>query len=71
MEINTMKKRTVKAIAFAMLAGTVCQFGCLGDNFFGWVLRNAALEAGFEFVLDNNSVFDLFPDGGTTTSNAG
>ena len=66
-----MQKKSLKVAAMAALAGTVFQFGfggCLGNGFLGFLLREAALEAGLEFVLDNDAVFDLFEDGDPTVA---
>ena len=57
-----MRRNTLKAAALAVLAGTMLQFGgCLNVN--QW-LRAAAIQVAFEYVLDNDAVFDLF-EGGT------
>ena len=56
-----MRKNTLKAAALAVVAGTMLQFGgCLNLN--QW-LRAAAFEVAFEYVLDNDGIFDLFEDG--------
>lgn len=60
-----MQKKSFKVAALAALAGTVCGFGCLGDGFLGFILREAAINSALEFVLDNDSVFDLFEGGAT------
>lgn len=63
-----MKSKTVKSFVMVALTGTLLQFGgCLGTWF------NAAWQGIpgtilVEFLLDNDSVLDLFEDGGTTTS---
>ena len=58
-----MRKKTVKAGAMALLAGMMFQFGgCLQDSWWGRALWDGALNVGWEFVLDNDSVFDLFQD---------
>ena len=55
-----MQKKSLKVAAMAAIAGTVCQFGCLGDGLVGWLLREAAIDSALDFVLDNDTVFDLF-----------
>ena len=58
----------VKKAAFAAMIGTATLFGgCLSlDGFWGRQLMNAAFYAGYEYVLDNDAVFDLFEDGEPT-----
>lgn len=64
-----MKKNWIKMTAMAALAGTMFQFGGCGvSGIFRSLLRTAPIALGIEFLTDNNSVFDLFPDGGTTTA---
>lgn len=59
-----MKINKTKAIALATLAGgTVLGGGCLGGLPWQQLLWGAAVQQGFEFVLDNDAVFDLFEDG--------
>jgi hypothetical protein len=51
-----------KGAVLAFLAGaTMLSGGCLN-----WqrILVDTAIYAGTEFLLDNDGVFDLFPDGG-------
>ena len=53
--------KKVKTVALTALVGTLFQFGgCLNLN---QVLRDAAWYAAFEFVTDNDGVFDLFESG--------
>lgn len=50
-----------KGAILALLAGaTMLSGGCLN-----WqrILLDTAIYAGTEFLLDNDGVFDLFPDG--------
>ena len=64
-----MQKKSLKVAVVAALAGTVCQFGgCLGfgDGIWGRLVWDAAIYTGFEFVTDNDGVFDLFQDDATT-----
>lgn len=63
-----MQKKSFKVAALAALAGTVCGFGCLGDGFLGFFLREAAISSALDFVLDNDAVFDLFQDGATAAN---
>ena len=56
----------VKRTVLAFLAGaTMLSGGCLD-----WqrILLDTAIYAGTEFLLDNDGVFDLFPDGDTTAA---
>lgn len=56
-----MKSKTVKGIAMAALAGTLLQFGgCLN---LGQMIRYGAWYAAFEYVTDQDIVFDLFEGG--------
>jgi len=63
-----MRKKTLKAAAAATLAGMLFQFGgCLGGGGqWGRFLWDGALYAGWEFLLDNDGLFDLFEDGEPT-----
>jgi hypothetical protein len=57
-----------KGAVLAMLAGaTMLSSGCLNLN---WqrIFLGTAIYAGSEFLLDNDGVFDLFPDGDTTAA---
>lgn len=55
-----MRKKTLKAVTIAACAGMLFQFGgCLN---LGNILTWGAVYAGFEFVTDNDAVFDLFGD---------
>ena len=60
-----MRKRTMKGAALAALAGTILGFGgCLGmDTWWGRILWDGALNVGWNYVLDNDAVYDLFEDG--------
>ena len=60
-------KRNTKAVAMILSAGTLFHsIGCLGLGSLGalwpWVSQ-AAFHAAFEYVLDNDGVFDLVEDG--------
>jgi hypothetical protein len=57
-------KKKMKAAAVAGLACTILATGgCIGN----WqqLLINSAIQQAWEFVLDNDAVFDLFEGGGT------
>jgi hypothetical protein len=57
-KVRTMKGAVGRSLVLAAVLGTVCQFGsCLTRG-----LMNAVNHAGLEFVLDNDTVFDLFAD---------
>jgi hypothetical protein len=57
-----MGKKTVKAAAAIALFGTVLQFGgCIG-SWFNMIWTNLPGAVLTEFLTDNDSVFDLFPD---------
>ena len=58
-----------KALAIVALGGIAVQFGgCLGSGVVRRVVTDAALAVAYEFVWDNDSVFDLFQDDfGTAT----
>ena len=58
-----MGKKMVKYGALAATGGLVLQFGgCLGDGWWQKLAWSGATYAGFEFLTDNDSVFDLFQD---------
>ena len=59
-----MRKMKIGAL-LAMLGGSTLFAGCLGD-YFSWIAQGLPGSVISEWLLDNNSVFDLFPDGGTT-----
>ena len=58
-----MRKRSVKATAMMILAsGCLFQFGCLGSVFTAaW--RGLPGSILGEFIIDNDTIFDLFEDG--------
>ena len=68
--MRKMKRAAVAAMCGAMLFGGGCLgFGGFGGgNFFSRVLFDAAEYAAFEFVFDQDSVFDLFEDGEPTAT---
>lgn len=56
-----MRKKTLKAVTLAAVAGMMFQFGgCLNVN---QLVRQGIMWAAFEFVADNDAVFDLFEGG--------
>ena len=64
-----MKKNTVKATSLALLAGGAAfgGLGCLStDSWLGKLLWDGVIYAGYEAVLDNDAIFDLWEDGGST-----
>ena len=63
--LNRMKKgAAVAALAGSMLFGG----GCLNAGWWWNAIEIAAVASATEFVLDNDTVFDLFEDGGTGTT---
>ncbi|HUU82817.1 MAG TPA: hypothetical protein VM243_04860 [Phycisphaerae bacterium] len=50
---------TIRKSLIVLLAGVVFQFGGCG-----YVIRDLALSAAWEFVWDNDVVFDFFGDDG-------
>ena len=59
-----MVKKLMKSGAILAAGGSMFGFfGCLDlDSLLGKVLFTGAVTQGFEFVLDNDAVFDLFQD---------
>lgn len=56
-----MRKKTLKAVTLAAVAGMMFQFGgCLNIND---LLRSSLTWATFEFLADNDNIFDLFEGG--------
>jgi hypothetical protein len=53
-----MSRRIKKRFA-VLLAGVLCQFGGCG-----FILQDLALSAAWEFIWDNDAVFDFFGDDG-------
>ncbi len=52
-----------KCFALALLSGGMMfQLGCLG-GIFNQMLSGIPIYLASEFLLDNNNIFDLFPDG--------
>jgi len=56
-------KSMKKAVLVALAGGFMAMGGCIN-----WqqLLYSAAINTAIEFVTDNNNIFDIFPDGGTT-----
>jgi hypothetical protein len=60
-----MRKRRVKATALALLAtGTLFQLGCLTSWLYNVALNFPGVVL-YEWLLDNDAVYDLFEDGAT------
>ncbi len=57
-------RRTKKGALVAALMGTTLFAGCLGE-YFGWIAQGLPGTVIAEWLLDNDSVFDLFEDGAT------
>lgn len=58
-------KKKMKTAAVAGLAGTILATGgCLGNINWTQLLINSAITQAWEFVLDNDAVYDLWEDGG-------
>jgi len=57
-----MAKRMFGVLVVAAVGGAVAFSGCLGSGSWKRVATDAALSTAYEFVLDNDAVFDLFPD---------
>lgn len=58
-----MSKKTIKTAAMVLVCGTVFQLGgCLGSAL-GSLWQNLPITLLTEFALDNNGIFDVFPDG--------
>jgi len=68
-----MAKKWMRVLALGCSAGVLLQFGgCLGGALNPRTLLTTGLVyTGLEFVLDNDAVFDLFPDGDAPTVNSG
>jgi hypothetical protein len=55
-----MTKKVLKGAMLAAACGTMMQwFGCLNWN---RIIQDGLYYVGYEFVLDNDAVFDLFQD---------
>ena len=58
-----MAKRTLKVGLLEAVCGSMLGWGgCLGDSWWGVALQDLAMDAAWEFVYDNDAVFDLFQD---------
>jgi hypothetical protein len=65
-EMCRMRSKRMKPVALVVLCGMVfggcC--GCLGlDSWWGRIIWDGALDQGWDWVLDNDAVYDLFEDG--------
>jgi len=61
-----MRKKSMKSAALVALCGMVfggC-FGCLGmDSWWGRIVWDGVLDTAWDYVLDNDAVYDLVEDG--------
>ena len=59
-----MGKKLMAGVAIAGAGGMMLGWGCLGggDGWWKTVATDVALSAGYDFLLDNDAVFDLFQD---------
>jgi hypothetical protein len=64
-----MGKKLTKAVALTAVGGVGLGWWGCGDSWWQALLVDAALSAGYEFVWDNDSVFDLFQDDFGTGAN--
>ena len=60
--------KKAKAVVVTALAGTMLGGGCLGGLPWKQLLIGAAVNQGFEYLLDNDAVFDLWEDGGVAAT---
>ncbi len=59
-------KRAMRSAGFAVLLSSIFAFnGCLSADFFKRTLESTVTYGALEFLLDNDTVFDLFEDGAT------
>jgi len=58
-----MKKNSKKAALVLLASGCLFQLGCLGQ-YFSFAVQGLPGTILAEFLLDNDSIFDLFEDGG-------
>lgn len=61
-----MRKKMLKSAGLVVLLGTCFQFGGCGNlgNLGGFGFLSSAIPyVAYEFLADNNGVFDLFNDG--------
>ncbi len=62
-----MKKNIKRSVIAVTLLGSTLTFnGCLSVDFFKRTLEAAVTHTAIEFLVDNDTVFDLFEDGATT-----
>lgn len=61
-----VSKRAIRSTGIVVLLGSVFAFnGCLSADFFKRTLESTVTYGALEFLLDNDTVFDLFEDGAT------
>jgi hypothetical protein len=60
-----MRKKSLKAAALAALGGMIFQFcGCLSlDSWWGRVVYDGVLDVAWEYLLDQDTIYDLWEDG--------
>ena len=62
-----MRRKTLRSAALLALSGCLLQFGgCLGGGWWGRLIWDAALYAGWEYLTDNDAMFDLWEDSAVT-----
>ena len=57
-----MGNKFAKVAAFAAVGGMACAWWGCGSGWWKKVLVDAGLSAAYEFLWDNDAVFDLFQD---------
>ncbi|MCK4659128.1 MAG: hypothetical protein KAV82_06355 [Phycisphaerae bacterium] len=58
-----MAKKMLKVgLLVAVCGSMIGGWGCLGDNWWGVMARDLAMDAAWEFVYDNDAVFDPIQD---------
>ena len=58
-----MRKKSLKAAALAAVTGAVLGCGCLNlDSWWGKIVWDGVLDVGWDYVLDNDGVYDLVED---------
>jgi hypothetical protein len=57
-----MGRKLSKAVAIVAIGGMALQFGACGSKWWQRILSDAALSAAYEWLWDNDAIFDLFQD---------